>query len=103
MEYPTLEKKLKERALLFEEIKMWDRVGFYISTEFRRVMNSERTGYISVLTIIDSAGNETEIDASIGRNIRLSVLRWWQVEQVKPRSSELIDNTGLSSLENRSG
>lgn len=96
MEYPLLEKELKSRALLFEEIKMWLRLGFYISGETVRVGDSE------AVVLMDSEGYQVKLNAAMGKRMRMAVLRWWEVEKVKPRAQEPLDNTGLSELENRS-
>lgn len=101
MEYPKLKVELDNRYLIEEEKKMWLRIGMYVTTE---PTTSSATGR-SVLKLFDAVGNETEIGVTVGRNMRMSVLSWWQVEKVKSRASEPVDNdnTGLSSLETRNG
>ncbi len=101
MELPALKKELDKRMLLDEEKKMWLRLGFYITCEPKRILTSDRNNYMMVVILFDGAGNEWDIGAQMGTNIRETVLRWWQIEKKFPRAQE-IDPTGLGALENRS-
>lgn len=96
--YPGLEKVLNARALLDDEKKMWLRLGIYVTTE--AVYNAS-VGY-KCLILYDGMGNDSPLTECMGNNIRRQVINWWQVERIKPRASEPIDNTGLAELENRS-
>lgn len=94
MEYRNLKERLDLLPLLEDEKKMWLRIGFYIPIE------SEAT----TVYAIDYTGRSETLSKVAARNMRVSIINWWQVEKIKPRSSEPsepIDNTGLSSLENR--
>lgn len=90
---------MEGKFLLQEEIDMWLRIGIYITTDPLRDHN-----LIQHVILYDGMGNEAKIGVITGRNIRRSVLAWWQVERVKPRAKEPreADAFGLSELENRS-
>ncbi len=106
MTYPALKEVLDKRMLLEDEKKMWLRLGFYVANEERKIYNSNRSGYTSVIAIIDGMGNVLDMEAIMARNIRQSILDWWQVERIAPRAKEpkeVIDTTGLAELENRNG
>lgn len=97
--YPKLEELLKNKALLSDEIRMWLRLGMYITIESRHSPTLNK----DCVSIYDGQANQWPIDEIIGHNLRMQVLRWWEVEREHPRCQEVIDSTGLSALENRSG
>lgn len=96
--FPKLEIELDARDLLEDEKKMWRRIGMYITNE--PIWNSATIRWTVVL--YDGVGNKCELPKDMGKHLRQQILRWWQVERVKPRASEPVDNTGLAELENRS-
>lgn len=100
MKYPKLEEILATRALLEEEKKMWLRIGMYVCTERYQKLHASGEYNISVTDMYDSVGNKVAISDTMAKNLRISILAWWQVEKVIPRARE-VDPTGLSSLENR--
>lgn len=104
MKEDQLEGKLEEKLLLKDEMKMWLRVGFYISTEPHDVFIGPRSQspVTSCLDLIDRMGNVWSVPKIIGANLRSSVLEWWEVERITPRAQEL-DPTGLNELESRRG
>lgn len=104
MEYnmASLKKILDNEALLEEEKKMWLRIGIYVTSSTKTVAD----GYSSANknSLYDSAGNLTYISTVMAKNIRLTIIEWWQVEKVKPHSQEKVElkQAGpLDELENR--
>lgn len=59
MEYLKLKEVLNKRILLEDEKQMWLRLGFYVPSESRERLNSDRTKYLDMTSMFDNMGNET--------------------------------------------
>lgn len=97
MDYPKLKVILDDRLLLEEEIKMWLRVGMYITTEPKYISGAY------FVKMYDGEGHSFDVNDYIGKNIRKAIMNWWQIERIKPRALEPVDNTGLVDLEVQRG
>lgn len=103
MDYPELKKKLEDKRLVKEERDMWLSIGMYVATE-----SSFNTALSKTVTqLLDGPGNECLINPAIAKNLRQSIISWWERDKAAVKKEKPVDNhsvtdeTGLSNLENR--
>lgn len=74
-----LEDLLNEQPILLDEKRMWFTLGFYI---FSHPTTTDRDGYKQTV-IVDACGNQHSLNAVSSKNIRMTILEWWEGEKKK--------------------